>query len=304
MITLRAFLPSAVGNPKDLSAGFCGGDLGCCPHQPNFSRQSTLRRLLVWVSLRTRRKTEVGTMLARSPVPTTSPANASPRSNFHGFHYAPAPSPRYSCPRAPAVAQSRRPSGSSASTIVDPPATQPRRHVVADAAPQNSSIEPVNSANSALLSTAPSTETKHDPSTSQETMAVPEEGPAVAGQPQAKINKEVPSGAKQRTGAPTVPISPSKRRISQEPGSERTSAPEPSQNPSKEAKRAKPDTAPPKVLPLRYELCPVEDLVVLIAHMLGELIETNDTFALRSGHLTRFHSRYAPYLHFVFHVPA
>lgn len=33
-------------------------------------------------------------------------------------------------------------------------------------------------------------------------------------------------------------------------------------------------------------------MVVLIAHMLSELIETNDALALRSGSLTRFHSRY------------
>lgn len=59
-------------------------------------------------------------------------------------------------------------------------------------------------------------------------------------------------------------------------------------------KRAKPTRPPPKVLPQRYELCQVEDIVVLIAHMLGELIETNDALALKSGHLTRFHSRTAP----------
>ncbi|KAL2185437.1 cyclin-domain-containing protein [Thermothelomyces heterothallicus CBS 203.75] len=233
-------------------------------------------------------------MLARSPVPTTSPANASPRSNFHGFHYAPAPSPRYSCPRAPAVAKPRRPSSSPASTIVAPAASQPKRHVAVDAATQYSSMESMNCAAGALLPRAPPTTDNHDPSTSQKTMAAPEEGSAVAGQPPAKIKKEPPSGSKQRTEAPTLPTSPSKRRISQEPASIRTSASEPSQNPSKEAKRAKPDTAPPKVLPLRYELCPVEDIVVLIAHMLGELIETNDTLALRSGHLTRFHSRTAP----------
>jgi hypothetical protein len=52
--------------------------------------------------------------------------------------------------------------------------------------------------------------------------------------------------------------------------------------------------APPKILPLRYEHCPVEDMVVLIAHMLGELIETNDALSLKSRNLTRFHSRYDP----------
>ncbi|OIW27548.1 cyclin-related 2, partial [Coniochaeta ligniaria NRRL 30616] len=48
------------------------------------------------------------------------------------------------------------------------------------------------------------------------------------------------------------------------------------------------------ILPQKYELCRVEDIVVLIANMLCELIETNDALALKSGHLTRFHSRTAP----------
>jgi hypothetical protein len=56
-------------------------------------------------------------------------------------------------------------------------------------------------------------------------------------------------------------------------------------------KRARPEAAPAKILPQKYEFCEVEDVVVLIANMLGELIETNDALALKSGHLTRFHSR-------------
>lgn len=50
----------------------------------------------------------------------------------------------------------------------------------------------------------------------------------------------------------------------------------------------------PKIVPRRYEHCAVEDLVVLIAHMLGELIELNDKQAQEAGqrhNLTRFHSR-------------
>lgn len=35
-------------------------------------------------------------------------------------------------------------------------------------------------------------------------------------------------------------------------------------------------------------------MVTLISNMLGELIETNDSIAMKSGHLTRFHSRTAP----------
>lgn len=80
------------------------------------------------------------------------------------------------------------------------------------------------------------------------------------------------------------PLEPHKRRNSQGPGSvieEAAGLP----------KRVKPEIAPPKVLPVRYELCAIEDIVVLIANMLSELIETNDGLAMRSGHLTRFHSR-------------
>jgi hypothetical protein len=50
-----------------------------------------------------------------------------------------------------------------------------------------------------------------------------------------------------------------------------------------------------KVLPARYELCAVEDMVILIADMISELIETNDNLPLRDVVLTRFHSRLAIY---------
>lgn len=56
-------------------------------------------------------------------------------------------------------------------------------------------------------------------------------------------------------------------------------------------KRARAEAAPVKVLPQKYEFCRVEDIAALIANMLYELIETNDALALKSGHLTRFHSR-------------
>jgi hypothetical protein len=35
----------------------------------------------------------------------------------------------------------------------------------------------------------------------------------------------------------------------------------------------------------------VDDMVVVISHMISELIETNDQLPLRNGVLTRFHSR-------------
>lgn len=57
-------------------------------------------------------------------------------------------------------------------------------------------------------------------------------------------------------------------------------------------KRTKPAKSAAKVLPLRYELCAVEDMVILIADMISELIETNDNLPLRDVVLTRFHSRF------------
>lgn len=47
-------------------------------------------------------------------------------------------------------------------------------------------------------------------------------------------------------------------------------------------------------MPQKYEFCPAEHLVELIAHMLGELIATNDAIRISSGGLTRFHSRTPP----------
>lgn len=86
------------------------------------------------------------------------------------------------------------------------------------------------------------------------------------------------------------PQSPHKRRNSQGHGTVMDKA---SSSPTSQSlpKRMKPETAPPKVLPVRYDLCAIEDIVVLIADMLSELIETNDSLAMRSGSLTRFHSR-------------
>jgi hypothetical protein len=56
-------------------------------------------------------------------------------------------------------------------------------------------------------------------------------------------------------------------------------------------KRTKPAKSAAKVLPVKYELCAVEDMVILIADLISELIETNDNLPLRDVVLTRFHSR-------------
>lgn len=106
--------------------------------------------------------------------------------------------------------------------------------------------------------------------------------------PEPIIAPEHPSVAVLRdVNAPIQPESPSmKRRQSSiddaHLASEKASSP----------KRVKPQTTV-KAVPARYELCEVEDMVVLIASMIAELIQRNDVLPLQSGVLTRFHSRYA-----------
>jgi hypothetical protein len=56
-------------------------------------------------------------------------------------------------------------------------------------------------------------------------------------------------------------------------------------------KRARGAQTEVKILPIKYEFCEVEDMVILIANMISELIATNDGLPLRTGVLTRFHSR-------------
>lgn len=244
-------------------------------------------------------RNEAGMMLARSPVPTTTSANASPRSSLHSFRYAPAPSPRHSSPLVPAVAKSRRHSNSPAPAIASS-SPAPKRYVAVDAATQYSPMEHMDYATGALLPRVQQPPTDPNPPSSprRRAMAAPDERPGAVAQTPARPSKAVPPGPKQRIESPFVPASPSKRRNSQGPGASTSAlATHALQNPSTLAKRAKPDTLPPKVLPQRYEHCAVEDVVVLIAHMLGELIETNDSLALKSGHLTRFHSRYDSFSH-------
>lgn len=112
---------------------------------------------------------------------------------------------------------------------------------------------------------------------------------------QAKPVKPAPESMKERREAQprdsVQPLSPSKRKKADENSECSALSAQIAESPSTLSKRPRPDASPLKVLPQKYELCQVEDMVVLISHMLGELIETNDALALRTGHLTRFHSR-------------
>lgn len=206
-------------------------------------------------------------MLKSSPVLTAS-ANTSPTT----FRYAPARSP-HSSPRNTAAKQVRRP---------PPPSVSSQGQVAAAVA---------GAAQAAMLS-APSSgaESSSAPSASG---TVGNDAPPAAAPTEATRSASATtnaSSAKQQiavtaNGAPTqTDISPPKRRGS-------PSTDDPSRSVPENAKRIRQDQQPDKLLPQRYELCAVDDMVELIAHMINELIATNDAIHTANGGLTRFHSR-------------
>lgn len=182
------------------------------------------------------------------------------------------------------------------------PAEQPYNYVGVDAATQYSPMEPydyfvprdvqakpsLSSASNPLLSrTAAQRPSTDHAATAGTTAILPDASQAARNSTQSPPPVEQPPMLK----APHPLLSPNKRRNSEGPGAVIEEASGSAQVAQSLPKRAKPDVIPPKVLPVRYELCAIEDVVVLIANMLSELIETNDALAMRSGHLTRFHSR-------------
>jgi hypothetical protein len=132
------------------------------------------------------------------------------------------------------------------------------------------------------------------------------EDPPVGESTPAKV-KELPlaeNGAENETNSTITQIQPpnpptpalqaaspsTKRR---EPPADAPPATGSNQNQSLPARsvRLRPAQAPVKILSQRYELCEVEDIVILTADMISELIQRNDVLPLRQGVLTRYHSR-------------
>ncbi|EFQ32233.1 cyclin [Colletotrichum graminicola] len=246
-------------------------------------------------------------MLTTSPVVAGS-ANASPNS----FHYVPTrPSPHSSPARLSAPLPRRHSaSRSSPSASMTSPSSQPhpRRYVAVDAGTQYSPMEspaqqraenvPAEATNDPRVS-VPATPAEPPPAPRPHPIdqSAPQPPPGTQWKPNPQTQVAVAPAI--REASATI-ASPGKRRNSQDPAvaqaASASAAGESSSlsSSSSAAKRPKPAAAPPKILPQRYEFCVVEDMVVLISHMLSELIETNDALALRSGSLTRFHSRTAP----------
>ncbi|KAK7419133.1 Pho80p cyclin [Neonectria punicea] len=214
-------------------------------------------------------------MLKTSPILSTS-ANASPTA-FRYAHHSP------QNPLKPSPAIGRRHSSWSDSCSADPmnssPHQRPRQFAANDSGVQGPAMETPRRSSSSL-SQKPFAQLSNSPRPPP--VANPPAAAPQLPQDQAVNDSQVPQSG----------VSPVKRRSSPpQPSAQTTSTPGSS---SQTSKRAKPDDPPPKVLPQQYEFCAVEDMVELIAHMLGELIATNDAIRISNGGLTRFHSRTAP----------
>ncbi|KAI1344099.1 cyclin-domain-containing protein [Xylariaceae sp. FL0016] len=228
-------------------------------------------------------------MLTSSPVAPRA-TSASPR--FHSGHYALHHSPQQRSPKITAPLPRRQSKSSLShpsptSPTQSPVPSKPKQYVAVDAATQYSPMEPFDP--TVPLRSAPAPVPRIPSSTTAIVSSIP---PSKVPEP-----PHEPTISPIRPDQPKAnPLSPNKRRSSQDHAIHQpsSSAAAVEANQSSSPKRSRPDAEPPKILPLRYELCTVEDMVVLIANMLGELIETNDSLAMKSGNLTRFHSRTAP----------
>lgn len=221
-------------------------------------------------------------MLTTSPILTSDAKNASPRA----FQFASSRSPLHGSPGLQR-SRSRKNSLASQSPTVAPSPTPGRATSGPMASP--SKLRAQNSAqeNSTDLANGSA---HADPA---KKIVVPVEPSGDSANPQAapeqprrtESSQNKPNSAKR--SANSHAISPPSAEAQDEVADHAAL-----ENPDRPAQRPKTLPAAPKALPLAYETGTTEDMVVLIAHMISELIETNDGLALSSGNLTRFHSRY------------
>jgi hypothetical protein len=195
--------------------------------------------------------------------------------------------PRGKAPGAPAVAVAGPSRHDAPSTDNHPAATSTSPPLIAQ---QVSATVPVR----------PPQPTLAGPETMPKTQEAAGSAPAAHSDEPAS-SPSLPSSSAAAATAPAVgsqprgAMSPNKRRGSPAPTiAQAVTAAGEGSSQAANAKRPRPDEPSPKTLPRKYEHCAVEDMVELIAHMVGELIATNDAIRMSNGGLTRFHSRTAP----------
>ncbi|KFA78482.1 hypothetical protein S40288_08680, partial [Stachybotrys chartarum IBT 40288] len=245
------------------------------------------------------------TMLKTSPILTSCPSTPSGVAAFrHATARSSQDSPRLSAPM-PRRASSRSTTPSSAQSMKSPvqtrlsrpSATNSPNHGREQSKAQSADVaqpDRQQASGLALQQDSGSARSEADADASlRSKIASPAPAPAIPSVPM-PAEPELASRRDQLLDA----LSPGKRRGSPAAGMDQTVAvaetSSANQDPASAAKRPRPDNAPPKMLPSRYELCAVEDMVELIAYMLAELITTNDAIRMFNGTLTRFHSRTAP----------
>jgi hypothetical protein len=229
-------------------------------------------------------------MLKSSPILSSS-ANASPASFRHAHSTNSRADSSTVLPLAPHRTSSRSASSGSVS-VASSVSSRVKNHESTDTMSVSSSPRRQSAQNHPLLpppSPRPRPMAKDSAATSP-TIAPPAPTAASA----SAASTSIPTSTITKSSSADSALSPNKRRSSpaQKDAVNQTPESGPStQTPSISLKRVKTDEQPPKVLPAKYELCPVNDMVELISQMLAELIATNDPIQMTTSKLTRFHSR-------------
>ncbi|ATY62329.1 cyclin-dependent kinase regulator Pho80 [Cordyceps militaris] len=234
-------------------------------------------------------------MLRPSPILTPPSASTSPTA----FRYAPAQSPPPLSPRSavPSSATTATPGRSAAAALASSPRlalsprSRTRQRSIATMIVPDPGVGPSSAATSATDAKIATASMHQQPLAADDTSATTGAKPHTAAP--AASQRSLSNATS--NGSAATDMSPSKRRSEDVQNHATVALPEIVNDDSPQpAKRARPEEQPPKILPILYEFCPVDDMVELIAHMLNELIATNDAIRTTSGGLTRFHSRAAP----------
>jgi hypothetical protein len=236
-------------------------------------------------------------MLKTSPIIDSLP-NASPT-----FRYATSTVSSHASPRQPTAlrgASFSRPIDRQASSLADGPAKPLASHrsmtppcsAGSVAAAQSLSDPPIHNASSSSASFA-----GHCPNGNiAEPSLQPNPRRTIVSNTASVPNQQTPAGhvsAESNVADQPSAVSPNKRRGSPTAigAASITQTQLGKESGDLASKKSRHDERPAKLLPHRYELCSVDDIVELIAHMIGELITTNDAIRVANGGLTRFHSR-------------
>ncbi|KAK6330529.1 hypothetical protein TWF696_003416 [Orbilia brochopaga] len=204
------------------------------------------------------------------------------------------PRPSQSAPNRTRSSQSAHASPSNGGSMGPPAAPSPAALGAAPAVASPRLKRPLSS--DALHSTASPSSPITVPGAQASTTSASADyrsSPRIRRQSQTPV-RQSPSLLHRRTAESTVrtPQNQARDSPSAGPNSDETSlAPLSIRSPSK---RAKPMLSTKRLVPREYNLCSMNDLVVLISDMLNQLVAINNVIPLTQGGLTRFHSRAPP----------